>query len=725
MKKIVIGSRSSALARIQAEIARDILADATGLRFALEWLESPGDRDLATPIERAAPDFFTRDLDDAVRSGAIACAVHSAKDLPDPMPDDIDWFWLPAASEDPRDCWVTANGVASLGRSPRIGVSSARRSAFAKKKFPKAKLLPVRGAIDSRIEQLRRGDFDALLMAMAGLSRLYPDGVPGVVVEPIPISELAPPPGQGVLAVTFLKGDKVMQEVRRAFVKAVRFVSGGVGDPGLLTVRGRADIENADVVLYDDLIGSGMHLEAARAPLPRAGHLEAARAPLPRVGTQHQGGGKWYYVGKRAGRHSMDQAEITRLICDSARRGARVVRLKGGDAGLFGRLAEETGALVSLGIPFIVSPGVSALTAATTPSGMLLTRRGESRRFEVLTPREGKGGEKGDARNLVMFMATGVFADEAKKLVREGWPKDTPFAIVRDACGAYESIDRGTIGDMRRRGVTPPYRRGDGILPGLVVVGPAAAHAFPESPRVLLTCSETVMPHARLHFEDMGRKVVEWPMIELKARCAYDAKYVSGFDYIVFTSPSSVRIFFGSYSGNLRALPKFITCGAGTDAELRRFGFASDIMPSEDFSAKGLIAEIKAICRSGEGAASPSEGGASTGEGIASPSEGGASTIFVGKKVLRLRSALAGTAVARALRRAGAEVSDEILYDNEPVERDCDLPEFDEVFFASASGAKAFIERYGRKSIKGKKVYVMGAPTESALPKGRYARVRW
>ena len=716
MKNIVIGSRSSALARVQAEIARSLLADGTGLKFSLRWLESPGDRDLATPIERAAPDFFTRDLDNAVRSGKIACAVHSAKDLPNPMPSDIDWFWLPEACDDPRDCWVTAKGVATLGRSPRIGVSSERRSAYAVKTFPKARLLPVRGAIDSRIEQLRRGDFDALLMATAGLSRLYPDGVPGVTVEPISLADLPPPPGQGVLAVTFLKGNALMQEVRRAFVKAVRFVSGGVGDPGLLTVRGREDIESADIVLYDDLIGEGMGCDG---------------------GTP----GKWVYVGKRAGRHSMDQAAITRLLCDCVRRGGRVVRLKGGDAGLFGRLAEETEALESLGIPFVVRPGVSALTAATTPTGMLLTRRGEARRFEVCTPREGRGvkGNDGCSRNVVMFMAASVFVEEAKKLVREGWPKDTPFAIVRDACGPRERIERGTIGDVRRDVVPTfakgygvagiaPCRGGDGILPGLVVVGPAAAHAFPKSPRVLLTCSEAVMPRARLHFEDMGRKVVEWPMIELRARRAFCEDDVAGFDYIVFTSPSSVRIFFGSYSGNLRALPRFITCGAGTDAELRRFGFASDIMPKGDFSAKGLIAEINAIRRSGEGAASPS--GAICPKGAASPNgDGGGGTggspVLAGKRVLRLRSALAGSDVARALRRAGAQVADEVLYDNAPVERDGGLPAFDEVFFASASGAKAFLARYGRKAIKGKKVYVMGAPTESALPKGRYARVRW
>ena len=83
----------------------------------------------------------------------------------------------------------------------------------------------------------------------------------------------------------------------------------------------------------------------------------------------------------------MCQADITRLICDEARKGRRVVRLKGGDAGLFGRLTEETDALEALKIPFVVRPGVSALTAATTGTGLLLTRRGVSRGFMALTPR--------------------------------------------------------------------------------------------------------------------------------------------------------------------------------------------------------------------------------------------------------------------------------------------------------------------------------------------------
>ena len=145
-----------------------------------------------------------------------------------------------------------------------------------------------------------------------------------------------------VLAVVFKKGDARMRTVRRHFVKAVRFTSAGVGDAGLITVRGERDLAEADVVLADAL----------------SGFSGASR-----------GKARWVDVGKRCGKHSVEQEEITRMICDEARKGRRVVRLKGGDAGLFGRLAEETEALESLGIPYLVRPGVSALSAATAPNG--------------------------------------------------------------------------------------------------------------------------------------------------------------------------------------------------------------------------------------------------------------------------------------------------------------------------------------------------------------------
>ena len=642
------GARGSKLSVAQATGAIELLASRIeGFQAKLLTFMTPGDRDLSTPIEKSDPDFFTRDLDEAVRRGAIDFAIHSAKDLPERIADDLDWFWLPNG-EDPRDCWV----MRGTSTPRRIGVSSARRAEYARKAYPKAKLLPIRGAVDSRLRQIAEGTFDAVLMAMAGLKRLGFEGGNGLRVVPISLDELPPPEGQGVLAVVFKKGDARMTELRRHFVKAVRFTSAGVGDAGAITVRGARDIQEADVVLADELSG-------------------VARSSF-------DGAARWVDVGKRCGAHSMTQEEITRLICDEARKGRRVVRLKGGDAGIFGRLAEETEALETLGIPYLVRPGVSALTAATAPNGILLTKRGEANGFAVSTPRS-----TGDRTPQVFFMASRIARDTLKR-----FPKDEPYAMLWDAGGPYERIETGTCG-------SPQLRAND--APGLLVVGSAGAPIARK--RVLLTCSEAVMARATCHFEDFGWRTVEWPMIELKARekvAPLLEEIEQRFDAIVLTSPSSVRIFFELWRGDRRHLPQLWTCGAGTDAELRRQGVASDILPERDFSAKGLIARLKR-----EGAK------------------------LKGLRVLRLRSAKAGRSVTTAIRRQGASVEDVVLYDNVPVRREGrPLPPCEAVFFASASAVEAFLEQYGAKALARKELYVMGEPTRRALVKARISPAR-
>jgi uroporphyrin-III C-methyltransferase len=655
------GARGSLLSVAQAMGAIELLTSRIkGFRAKLLTFTTPGDRDLSTPIEKSAPDFFTRDLDEAVRTCAIDFAIHSAKDLPSPMAEDLDWFWLPE-SADPRDCWVM-RAEASRRRTRLIGVSSARREAYARRCCPKAKLLPLRGAVDARLAQVAEGRFDAALMAMAGLKRLFPNwhegellpvsaGNVSLKVVPISLAELPPPEGQGVLAVVFKKGDARMTTVRRAFVKAVRFTSAGVGEAGLMTVRGVRDLQEADVVLADELSG-----------VSRSSFACAAR---------------WVDVGKRCGAHSMTQDEITRLICDEARKGRRVVRLKGGDAGLFGRLAEETAALEALGIPYLVRPGVSALVAATAPNGLLLTKRGEARGFAVSTPRA-----TGTKTPQVFFMATRLARE-----VLKAFPPDTPYAMVWEAGGPYERVETGRCGR--------PRLHPDGA-PGLLVVD--AAGALLVRRHILLTCSDAVMARATCHFEDCGWRTVEWSMIELKARekVAPLLEGIERFDAIVLTSPSSARIFFELWRGDRRRLPQFWTCGAGTDAELRRQGVASDILPARDFSAKGLIARLKQ-----EGAE------------------------LKGLRVLRLRSAKAGRSVAAAIRRQGASVEDVVLYDNVPVRREgCPLPPCDAVFFASASAVEAFLDQYGAKALARKELYVMGEPTRRTLVKARISPAR-
>ena len=714
MKKAVftVGARGSALSLAQTAGALGFLrARFPGTDYRVITVETPGDRDLVTPIEKSAPDFFTRDLDDAVRDGRIDFAVHSAKDLPPRIADDLDWFWLPERA-DPRDCWVVREGGALrttrptkgmdggglrttrptkgmdggglrtnrptglVGRvvpnAPKIGVSSERRAEYARKTFPKAKLLPIRGSIDSRIQQLRDGRYDAVLMALAGITRLYGGTPPGVELITIPLEELTPPEAQGYLAVVFRAGDARLMEMRAHFVKAVRFVSAGVGDAGLCTLQGRRDLEEADVVLHDALFD-----------LSLVGQRTEDRRQRVADGRQRTD----VDVGKRCGAHSMQQAEITRLICDEARKGRRVVRLKGGDAGLFGRLADETDALMALRIPFVVRPGVSALVAATTGTGLLLTRRGESRGFTAYTPRS-----TGTETPQVAFMATRMASEEARRLVREGWAKTTPCAFVFDAAGPREEVRTATLGTVR---TILPAKEED--RPGLFIVGRAARGGWPRlgvlaGRRVLVTCSDAVQERAATAVEDLGGRPVRWPLIVLRATHSFGDE-VADYDAVVLTSPSAVRIFFANCTCDLRRLGAFYTCGAGTDAELRRHGIASDVMPTADFSAAGLVAEIKKLD-------------------------------LHGKRVLRLRSAKAGTDVARALRRAGAKVDDVVLYANEACAPEGALPPFDDVFFASASAVESFLARYGAGALRGKGVFVMGGPTRAALPKSFSAKAR-
>jgi uroporphyrin-III C-methyltransferase len=140
----------------------------------------------------------------------------------------------------------------------------------------------------------------------------------------------------------------------------VSFVSSGPGDPELLTVKAVKRLEQADAVLFDDLSAG-----------PILGH---AREDADLVG-----------VGKRAGRPSPKQDHVSRLLVDYASTGARVVRLKSGDSGIFGRLEEELTALREAGIDYEIIPGVTAASAAAAAAGIPLTRRLTARRLQYVT----------------------------------------------------------------------------------------------------------------------------------------------------------------------------------------------------------------------------------------------------------------------------------------------------------------------------------------------------
>ncbi len=630
MTPLRIGARDSALSLIQARDALARLTEATGLTFDLVPASSPGDRDLATDLRQTPGDFFTRDLDDALLRGDLDAALHSAKDLPpEGLRDGLDWFWLPWR-EDPRDCLV-----ARVPDPKRIGVSSARRDAWAARRFPNAARLTLRGAIPERLARLDRGDYDAIIVAAAALRRL---GLQERITEYIPLGELTPPPGQGVLAMTFRRGDPRLRALRGLFVKAVRFVGAGVGDAGLCTVAGLRELRLADVVIYDALLDPAL--------------LEGIRAER-------------LYVGKRSGAHALPQAAITALIGERARRGERVVRLKGGDPGIFGRLAEETDALAADGLPFRVWPGVSALAAATTATGMLLTRREAGKGFAVGTPRAAGGGSTD-----VWFMALGL-ADE----VARRYPPETPCAVVSDAGAPGQTIWRGTVGALH---AGTPER------PGLLLVGEAATHGFPAlgplaGRRVWVTSSPGVAEKAAAAVTDLGGVPVVRPLVRFEPLAEVKIRPSKGYNLLVVTSPTAARLLLERLACPIQYLPKRLAVTGPGTAEVLAHLHIDTLAPERDFSARGLLAAL--------------------------PGD------LTGAKILRVRSEEAGPGLAQALKARGAKVKDLVLY------RTVGLPEtepppHEAVFLASASAARAWA---ASAAPKGRDLIALGGPTAEAL----------
>ncbi len=209
------GTRSSNLAIIQTASALNRLQGVfPKLEFEMTPLSSPGDRDLKTDLRCSDPDFFTRDLDEAIIKGEIDCAVHSAKDLPEQLRPELDFFLLPW-KEDPRDVLIFSHSYRQLPHDkPVIGVSSERREEFCRRRFPEAKMKAIRGDIETRLQQLDAGEFDIVIMAAAALKRL---DLTERIDEWIALADLPAPERQGVLAITFSVENKFMRELARFF----------------------------------------------------------------------------------------------------------------------------------------------------------------------------------------------------------------------------------------------------------------------------------------------------------------------------------------------------------------------------------------------------------------------------------------------------------------------------------------------------------------------------
>ena len=412
----------------------------------------------------------------------------------------------------------------------------------------------------------------------------------------------------------------------------VSLVGVGPGDPGLLTLRGRRAIASADTLLYDALVHPAI-LQHARAD---AEHL---------------------FAGKRGDEASTAQEEINHLLLLRASQGRRVARLKGGDALVFGRGAEEAEFLAAHGVAFEVIPGVSAALGATAYAGIPLTHREHASSVALVTSRE-RPGRPFDhaplravarADTVVIFMGLRRLAADLAVLVESGRDPATPAAVISAGTHPEQVVVVGTLADLAARAAASSVRS-----PALVVVGAVVGLRqrlrWWDGPglhgrRVLVARAADQARDTVDAFVDEGASVVEIPMIRLgepsrpeALAAALRALADGGFDAVGFTSANAVRRTFDGLRAlalDARALgrTRVVAVGPETARALVAAGITADAVASEH---RGL-ALVDAL------AALP---------GLA----------LTGCRVLLPRSEIASAALPDALAARGATVADVAAY---------------------------------------------------------------
>ena len=445
-KKIRVIARGSRLSRLQVE---EVFKNFPELAYEIKYLESYGDKNQQISLlnGEAPADIFTRELDDAIRQGDADIAIHSAKDLPYPLPEDMEVIALFPAF-DTTDSLVSRDHkkLAELPAGSIIGTSSPLRKKGLNELRPDLTIKGIRGCIEDRVQQVKDGKYDAAIVATCALKRL---GMEDEIAEVLPFPTH---PLQGFLAITALKesaanrnagGTKVpadlqsdgkqaisSQALKQAFASksildkqgSVSLVGFGPGDPDLLTIKAAKAIDAADIIFYDDLIDDS--------------YLTDKKAEK-------------IYVGKRAGYHHKEQADINRLLLEAAREGKNVVRLKGGDPMIFAHGSEEIEFLESNLIKVNVIPGITTASALAASQKISLTHRDFSSCVALVSGHTPQPVTP-DAETLVYYMGAKQLQAIATQLIdEEGWAFNTPVLLTYNVSRQDEQTFETTLWELR------------------------------------------------------------------------------------------------------------------------------------------------------------------------------------------------------------------------------------------------------------------------------------
>ena len=419
-KKIRVIARGSRLSRLQVE---EVFKNFPELAYEIKYLESYGDKNQQISLlnGEAPADIFTRELDDAIRQGDADIAIHSAKDLPYPLPEDIEVIALFPAF-DTTDSLVSRDHkkLAELPAGSIIGTSSPLRKKGLNELRPDLTIKGIRGCIEERVQQVKDGKYDAAIVATCALKRL---GMEAEIAEVLPFPTH---PLQGFLAITAKKGSALKQAFASKSILdkqgSVSLVGFGPGDPDLLTIKAAKAIDAADIIFYDDLIDDS--------------YLTDKKAEK-------------IYVGKRAGYHHKEQAEINRLLLEAAREGKNVVRLKGGDPMIFAHGSEEIEYLESNLIKVNVIPGITTASALAASQKISLTHRDFSSSVALVSGHTPQPVTP-DAETLVYYMGAKQLQAIATQLIdKEGWAFNTPVLLTYNVSRPDEQTFETTLWNLR------------------------------------------------------------------------------------------------------------------------------------------------------------------------------------------------------------------------------------------------------------------------------------
>jgi hydroxymethylbilane synthase len=277
-----IGTRGSPLALYQANAVAALLRDRLGVESEIVVIKTSGDRLGEAPLsEIGGKRLFVKEIEDALLAGEIDIAVHSSKDMPAVLPDGLEIAGV-LPREDPRDAVVLPVGFGpeqhidrireQLGSAPRIGTSSVRRIAQLVHFTAAATFLPVRGNLDTRLRKLDSGDYDALVLAAAGLRRLERGARISAL---LPVELCVPAPGQGIIAVEIRQGDARTAEMIRPIddanasvaLRAERTVVDRLGGGCQMPIGAFAQIASADTLSITSIVVSTDGSRSVRATL--------------------------------------------------------------------------------------------------------------------------------------------------------------------------------------------------------------------------------------------------------------------------------------------------------------------------------------------------------------------------------------------------------------------------------------------------------------------------